>query len=159
MTLRNMSSCAIQMSAEEGADQLYAFMKSAEDNQLENNRQVPGMQPDAYPSPPAREEREETADALWGQEPQEEAKHSRTGQMHSNAAWDGFRAGRERFLERNFSGFAPSRTQALSELSGSLEHFRSGDHESSKPFTNEHSNRNPEIVETVFERTKRVLGA
>jgi len=159
MTARNMSICTTQLSADEGADQLYAFLKTAASTQLENNEHVPGMQPDAYPDPPAREERYETADALWGQEPQEEATHSRTGQMHSNAVWDGFRAGRERFLERNFGGFDPSRAQALSELSNGFEHFRAGDHESSKPFTNEHSRRNPGPVETVFEKTKRVLGA
>lgn len=136
---------------------LYAFLKSAEDTTLEQGKQVPGMQPDAYPRPPTREVNESTADALWGQEPQEEAEHSRTGQMHSNAAWDGFRAGRERFLERNFSGFDPSRAQAVSELSANLKHFRSGDHESSKPFTNEHSSRNPGPVETLFDRTKRLL--
>lgn len=158
MNTRNMSICAPQISSEEGADRLFAFLKTAGDTQLEVNEPKSGLNPDTYPNPPSRKERSESADALWGQETDDGAARNHTGQFHSNAAWDGFRQGRERFLERTFDGFEPSRDQAVKELSGHLDHFSSGNHESSKPFTNEHSKLRPRVAESVFDQTKRKLG-
>lgn len=159
MNTRSMSTCQTQISAEESADVLYNFLKTAGDGTtLETNRMVPGLAPDTYGNPPARKEREETADALWGQEDLGDDDRSGTAVHHSNSVWDGFRAGRERFLERNFDSFDASKAQALAELSAGFDHFKSGDHESSKPFTNEHSKRVPVVVESVLDKTKRVLG-
>jgi len=155
---RTMSVCESQITTEESADRLYAFLKTGADTtQPEVNASaVTGLNPDPYAAPPLRKDLEGTDSALWGQEPESDGKA--TAQVHSNAVWDGFRAGRERFLERNFDSFKPSQEQTQALLSGQLEHFKSGDHESSTPFTRDHSKRRPVEVETVFDKTKRLLG-
>lgn len=159
MAGKNMSICAVQTSEKEGVDRLYAFLKTGADStSLEtNDDSVEGLNPDDYPNPPERAERDGTSEAMWGQHDSEKEDRSGTAQHHSNAVWDGFRQGRERFLERNFDSFGPSSKQTVEHLSEALDHFKSGDHESSKPFTNSHSKRLPEVVSTVLDKTKNLL--
>lgn len=159
-TNRTLSDCSSQLSAEESADILYNFLKTSEakpPEHLENNRMIEGTQPDAYPPPVLRGQHEGTADAYWGQEPAEEDTGSHTGNQHSNAMWDGFKAGREKFLERNFDGFKNNQDQAQNEMGELLQHFNEGEHESGTPFLRDHSKRNPAVVQTVFDRTKKLL--
>ena len=158
MSLRNGNSCAPQISDEERIDAMYNFLKEGAPNEtLENNRMIEGAQPDAYPAPPTRALSAGTSEALWGQEPHEEGADSQTGNQHSNALWEGFRAGREKFLANNFDGFGPSQGQAVDEMGQLLDHFKDGDHESGTPFLRDHSKRNPAVVATVFDKTKDLL--
>jgi hypothetical protein len=159
MNRGNFSVCESQVSEQEGTDLLYGFLKTAMDStQLENNQEQKGLNPDPYADPATRKEREDTDNALWGQE-SAGTGNSGTEQVHSNAVWDGFRNGRERFLKCNFDAFEPSQAQSQELLGNNLEHFKSGDHESHTAFNRDHSDRKPEIPETVLEKTKRLLDA
>lgn len=142
---------------QEDADRFYELMKSAAPSEEpgDDEKSTVGVNPDPYPDPPDRNEG--NVDALWGEPDIKDADPAGTAQHHTNAAWDGFKKSRERFLERNFDSFEPSAENAQELLSQNLDHFKSGDHESGKPFTNEHSKRNPEVVETVLDKTKRLL--
>ena len=118
---------------------------------------IPGMQADAYPNPATRKDKDGTSDALWGQEPAEESSASQTAAQYSNAVWDGFHQGREELLRRSFDGFEPGREQAVAQMGELLEHAKDGDHESRSPFLRNHSKRNPAVVDTVFDKTKKLL--
>jgi len=139
----------------EDADRFYELLKSAAPDKGASDgtgQGVAGVNPSPYPDPPDREAG--TVEALWGEEP---SKKSNNAQFHSNAVWDAFRRGREEFLKRDFANYEPSAAAAVRELSQNFDHFKSGDHESSKPFTNDHSKLRPEVVETVLDKTKRLL--
>jgi hypothetical protein len=158
MALRNDSTCAPNITAQESVDALYLFLKEGENNShLENNRMIEGTQPDAYPDPLTRAQGAGTSEAMWGQEPHEEGAESHTAVQHTNAVWDGFKAGREKFLARNFDGFEPSKTQAKEEVGELFAHGKSGEYESRSPFLRDDSKRNPAVVATVFDKTKRLL--
>lgn len=151
---RNFSITQPLTDPQEDADRFYELMKTAapSDPPGDLDRSTVGVNPNTYPDPPDRGKN--TIDAPWGEEPDKEESDA---QLHSNAAWDGFKRGREEFLARDFDNFKPSADATVQELSQRFDHFKSGDHESSKPFTNDHSKRTPEVVETVLDKTKRLL--
>lgn len=154
-----MSLCQSQISQEEATDRLLEFMKSASDDSPgDTDRSTVGINPEPYKNPPLREAKSGTSEANWGQHDGEEDAPSGTAQHHSNTAWKSFREGRERFLERVFNSFDASRKQSISQLGEEFDHFQNGDHESNGPFLGEHSKRMPREVETVFEKTKRLIG-
>jgi hypothetical protein len=155
-----MSDCTSQISAEESANHLFNFLKTGAERSaehLENNKQIEGLQPAAYTDPPARKERDGTSDDYWGQEPNEEKRDSQTAAQHSNAVWDGFKAGREKFLANNFNSFSDNQDQTEKQTGALLDHARTGDFESSSPYLRDKSTRNPAVVATVFDKTKKLL--
>ena len=131
-------------------------MKSASDDSPgDTEESTVGVAPDAYPDPPDRHEG--TIQAPWGESDGDNGK-DHTAQHHSNAVWDGFKQGREEFLKRHFDSFASSADATNKTLSEVSSHFKSGDHESSKPFSNDHSKHNPEVVSTLLQKTHSLLG-
>lgn len=141
--MRNMSSCESQISVEEATDQLHAFLKTASD----------AGTPVAAAAP-LREPRNNTAEALWGQE--DGQAPSLPAQHHSNAVLEERRRGREAFLKRHFESYGAARAQAEAQLGQSFDHVSSGDYESSN--TDGKSKRTLPVTETMFQKTKRLLG-
>lgn len=142
----------------EDADRFYELLKSAAPTSSpgDDGESTVGVNPDAYEDPPDRESG--NVDALWGESDLPPGDRSGTAQHHTNAVWDEFKKSREKFLARNFNSYEPSAKNSRDVLKQNFDHFASGDHESSKPFTNEHSKRNPEVVDTVLTKTRRLLG-
>jgi hypothetical protein len=130
-------------------------MKSAGDSPGDTEESTVGVAPNPYPNPPDRHEG--TVQAPWGEEEGDNGG-SGTAQHHSNAAWEGFKRGREEFLKRHFDSFGSSADATNKTLEQNFDHFKSRDHESSKPFTNDHSNRKPEVVSTLLQKTHNLLG-
>lgn len=156
---RAFSICQPTTDPQEDADRFYELMKTAASDDKnapgDTDRSTVGVNPDPYPDPASQVKG--NVDALWGEE-DGGTTNANTAQHHSNAAWDGFRASRERFLQHNFNSFGSGAENAQAVLSQNLEHFKDGDHESSKPFTNEHSKRNPEVVSTVLDKVRSTIG-
>lgn len=154
---RAFSICQAMTDPQEDADRFYELLKEAADESPgdDEDKSTVGVNPDPYADPATGAKG--NVDARWGEE-DGGTKGANTAQHHSNAAWDGFRASREKFLQKNFDSFGTSAENAQAVLGQNLEHFKSGDHESSKPFTNEHSKHNPEVVGTVLDKVKNILG-
>ena len=152
---RNWNECRSQITDEEATAQLENFLKTGMDaTQLSTNEQVQGLNPDAYGAPLRSEE--ESDSQLWGTAPSGAAS-SGTQQRHSNAVWDGFRAGREKFLTKVLGSFDASRENAHDSMKERFEHVSNGDYEAHSPLLNESSRRLPAVPESVLDRTKRLL--
>jgi hypothetical protein len=153
---RNFSVCQPLSEPQEDADRFYELMKSAApETPGDDEESTVGVNPDPYPDPPDRDKGND--EAPWGEKDLPPGDRSGTAQHHTNAAWRGFKQSREKFLNRNFDAYTGSAKNSQDVLSQALDHFKSGDHESSKPFNNDHSKRNPEVVETVLDKTVRLL--
>ena len=153
---RSYSICQPMTDPQEDADRFFELMKTADDKHVpgDDDRSTVGVNPNQYPDPPDRDSG--VATAPWGESDGVNGE-AQTAQHHSNAAWDGFRKSREAFLKRHFDAFGPSAENSSAVLSQHLDHFKSGDHESGGPLNRGHSKRNPEVVETVLEKTRRLL--
>lgn len=154
---RTYSICQPLSEPQEDADRFYELMKSAASEKTpgDDEESTVGVNPDPYPDP--KDRGQGNADAPWGESDLPPSDPSGTAQHHTNAAWTGFKKSREKFLQRHFTRFEASAENTNDILGQQLDHFKSGDHESSKPFSNDHSKRNPEVVETVLDKTKRLL--
>lgn len=153
---RSYSVCQPLSEPQEDADRFYELMKSAAPDDKnapgDTDRTTVGVNPDPYPDPVDRGEG--TTDALWGDK---DDGGRGTSEHFTNAAWRGFKQSREKFLEKNLDSFESSAEGARKTLAQNLDHFQSGDFEARKPFLKEHSDRQPEVVDTVLDKTVRLL--
>lgn len=156
---RSFSDCLPQRSAQEDADRLHELLKSAapEDSPGDEDESTVGVNPDQYPDPSDRPQA--NAHASWGEETSPHADSGKSTEVHhSNAVLDGYKAGKETFLKRHFNSFSKSSKTDQALVGQHLDHAKSGDYEGSKPFQEAGSKRQPEHVETVLDKTKRILG-
>jgi hypothetical protein len=146
------------MSREED-DRFYKLMEKIgqEDSPADTGESTTESQPDPYPNPPSEGQAEEgTTDARWGQEDGSQKDPSQSAQHHSNAVLDEFRRGREEFLQRHFNAYPASSKTNQKVVSQALSHG-SGDYGASTAMLDAGSKRSPAAVETVVDKTKRVL--
>jgi hypothetical protein len=155
---RNFSICQPLSEPQDDADRFYELMKSAapEKTPGDDEESTVGVNPDQYPDPKDRERN--NIDAPWGESDVKSSDPAGTAQHHSNAVWDGFKQSREKFLKRHFDSYDSSSDNAQDVLRQNFDHASKGDFEASKPMTGEASKRQPEVAETVLDKTKRLLG-
>jgi hypothetical protein len=142
-------------------DKFFSLMEKIgqDDSPGDTGESTVGVQPDAYPDPSDEGQTGEgTVDASWGQTDIKPGDPAQTAQHHSNAVLDEFRRGREEFLQRHFDAYGSSSKTNQKVMAQALSHG-SGDHESSTAMMDAGSKRSPAAVETVVDKTKRVLDA
>lgn len=141
-------------------DQIYQLMlkMGQDDGPGDTDESVEGFQADAYPTPSDDGQKEDgTTNASWGQSDIKPNDPAGTAVHHSNAVWDEFARGREKFLQRHFDAYGTSQDTNQAVLGQNLQHAKSGDYEASSAMVQEGSDRKPAVAETLVDKTKKVL--
>ncbi len=141
-------------------DKFFSLMEKMgqDDSPGDTEESTVGVQPDAYPDPSDEGQTGDgTTDASWGQKDIKPSDPAQTAQHHSNAVLDEFRRGREEFLQRHFDAYGTSSKANQQVVGQALAHASSGDYEAGTAQISAASKRNPAAVETVVDKTRRVL--
>lgn len=140
-------------------DKFYQLMEKIgqDDSPGDTEESTVGVQPDAYPDPSDQGQTGEgTIDASRGEKDIKPNDSAQTAQHHSNAVLDEFTRGRQKFLERHFDSYGSSTSANQKVMAQTLSHG-SGDYEASTAQIDSGSKRRPAAVETLVDKTKRVL--